>query len=189
MKRPWLVALLVACFLVANLSTAQEAAERFNEHQIPKEDLLEEVLVQVSFDEASTEDQLKAKLDELMDLGLAPSCVKSQAKLIELQILKSDLPLLAQGQWNYTVMSNPARQEFLRFIQQQELQTRKRNTRQISFGPEMYQKYHSNQEVEQFLRALHEQYPTITRLHEIGRSVRGVPLWVLQISDNPGTTH
>ncbi|XP_060595456.1 carboxypeptidase D-like isoform X2 [Ruditapes philippinarum] len=47
-------------------------------------------------------------------------------------------------------------------------------------------KHHNQQELESFLRRYADQYPHITRLYDIGESVEGRTLWVLEISDNPG---
>eukprot|EP00795_Rhopilema_esculentum_P015189 gene15189-6385_t len=45
---------------------------------------------------------------------------------------------------------------------------------------------HSFDEMEQTLKRLNAEYPSITRLYSIGESVHGRDLWVLEISDNPG---
>ena len=47
-------------------------------------------------------------------------------------------------------------------------------------------KHHSNEELAQFLTDYNSQYPSLTRLYNIGHSVNGVPLYVLEITDNPG---
>ncbi|XP_039297225.1 carboxypeptidase D isoform X2 [Nilaparvata lugens] len=46
-------------------------------------------------------------------------------------------------------------------------------------------KYHNHQELEEKLKALVAEYPQITRLYSIGKSVKGKELHVLIISDNP----
>ena len=45
---------------------------------------------------------------------------------------------------------------------------------------------HSFDEMEQTLKGLNAEYPSITNLYSIGESVNGRDLWVLEISDNPG---
>jgi len=44
--------------------------------------------------------------------------------------------------------------------------------------------YHDNEMVTKLLEAFHRRHPGITRLHQIGKSTQGRPLWALKISDN-----
>lgn len=46
--------------------------------------------------------------------------------------------------------------------------------------------HHDNTALEAFLLAYTLSYEEITHLYEIGRSVEGRPLYVMEISDNPG---
>ena len=46
--------------------------------------------------------------------------------------------------------------------------------------------HHSNEELEEFLHSFAAEYSNITRLYSVGKSVKGVNLWVMEISDNPG---
>ena len=46
--------------------------------------------------------------------------------------------------------------------------------------------YHDNLELEDYLKELHNNYPEITAIHNIGSSVGGKVLWAIEISDNPG---
>ena len=46
--------------------------------------------------------------------------------------------------------------------------------------------HHSNQQLEKFLHFYATKYSKITRLYSIGKSVKSINLWVLEISDNPG---
>ncbi|XP_063864422.1 LOW QUALITY PROTEIN: carboxypeptidase E-like [Scylla paramamosain] len=56
-----------------------------------------------------------------------------------------------------------------------------------SSAPEFQWKHHSNQEVEAVLRQVVSRCPDVTRLYALSEpSVRNVPLWVLELSDNPG---
>lgn len=48
-------------------------------------------------------------------------------------------------------------------------------------------KHHKFQELEAQLQLLASNYPNITRLYEIGSSVEGRKLYVMEISDKPGT--
>ena len=48
-------------------------------------------------------------------------------------------------------------------------------------------KYHNNSELVQVLKNVVNQCPDIAKLYALTEtSVTGVPLWVLEISDNPG---
>lgn len=46
--------------------------------------------------------------------------------------------------------------------------------------------HHNFDQMTAYLQDLHRQYPKITRLYSIGKSVQGRKLWVVEISDNPG---
>ena len=46
--------------------------------------------------------------------------------------------------------------------------------------------HHDNDQLEQFLNDAHNAYPSLTRLYNIGYSEKGVALYVLEITDNPG---
>lgn len=48
-------------------------------------------------------------------------------------------------------------------------------------------KHHNYQELEEQLQLLASNYPNITRLYDIGSSVEGRKLYVMEISDKPGT--
>ena len=47
--------------------------------------------------------------------------------------------------------------------------------------------YHNYTAMTAFLQGIAASYPQITRLFTIGTSVQGRNLWVLEISDNPGS--
>jgi hypothetical protein len=48
-------------------------------------------------------------------------------------------------------------------------------------------KHHNNRELNELLQEVHRSCPTITRLYELSeRSVKGWPLTVIELSDNPG---
>lgn len=46
--------------------------------------------------------------------------------------------------------------------------------------------HHNFEQMTDYLQDLHRQYPKITNLYSIGKSVQGRKLWVIEISDNPG---
>jgi hypothetical protein len=48
-------------------------------------------------------------------------------------------------------------------------------------------KHHNFRDLEEQLQLLASNYPSITRLYEIGSSVEGRKLYVMEISDKPGT--
>ena len=45
--------------------------------------------------------------------------------------------------------------------------------------------YETHEEMTAFLRRYADDYPAITRMYSVGRSVQGREMWVLEISDNP----
>jgi len=47
-------------------------------------------------------------------------------------------------------------------------------------------KHHNHQELTEFMRRIASEYPLITRLESVGKSVRGRDLWAIEISDMPG---
>ena len=46
--------------------------------------------------------------------------------------------------------------------------------------------HHSNKQLQEFLQSYAAKYSKIARLYSIGKSVKGVDLWIMEISDNPG---
>lgn len=59
--------------------------------------------------------------------------------------------------------------------------------KQGSSTPEFEWKHHNNQELEATLRQVASRCRDVTRLYALSEpSVRNVPLWVLELSDNPG---
>lgn len=53
-------------------------------------------------------------------------------------------------------------------------------------SPTELQKHHHYSEMVQLLESLHIRFPKISRLYDIGESVKGKKLWVFEISDKPG---
>ena len=47
-------------------------------------------------------------------------------------------------------------------------------------------RHHDQQSLETLLHRYSEEFPHITRLYDVGSSVEGQTLWVIEISDNPG---
>ncbi|XP_013414480.1 carboxypeptidase D [Lingula anatina] len=47
-------------------------------------------------------------------------------------------------------------------------------------------KHHSQEELTEFMHKYAQEYPAITRLYSVGKSVQGKDLWVIEITDNPG---
>ncbi|UYV74454.1 CPE [Cordylochernes scorpioides] len=55
------------------------------------------------------------------------------------------------------------------------------------FSPSFKLKHHDNEELLETLNYIHSQCPNITKIYELGhRSVKGVPLIVIEFSDRPG---
>lgn len=50
----------------------------------------------------------------------------------------------------------------------------------------MLAKHHNEEELYQYLLELSQKYPEVTRLYDVGKSVEGRKLWVLEISEEPG---
>lgn len=46
--------------------------------------------------------------------------------------------------------------------------------------------HHNHEKMYKFLKELNENYPNITRLYSVGRSVQGRELYVLELTTNPG---
>lgn len=46
--------------------------------------------------------------------------------------------------------------------------------------------HHDQEALTSLLRRYADQFPHITRLYDIGQSVRGKTIWVIEITDNPG---
>lgn len=55
---------------------------------------------------------------------------------------------------------------------------------QVDFNPQF--KHHDYEALEAFLAEMNKNYPDITRLYSVGKSVEKRQLYVLEISDNPG---
>lgn len=47
--------------------------------------------------------------------------------------------------------------------------------------------HRNHEEMTNFLRSMEEKYPTLCQLRSIGQSVSGRDLWIMEISDNPGS--
>lgn len=57
----------------------------------------------------------------------------------------------------------------------------------ITVSAEFVWKHHSNEELPLVLEEIHENCPNITRVYALSEpSVRNVPLYVIEFSDNPG---
>ena len=59
---------------------------------------------------------------------------------------------------------------------------RTRSVDKMTLDKRHYPKY---EETTRFLKSLHKQYSSITRLNSLGKSVQGRELWYMQITDNP----
>ncbi len=56
----------------------------------------------------------------------------------------------------------------------------------VRLKPELRSGYHTHSQLTAELKAVESAYPDICRLHNIGESYEGRPLWFMQISDNVG---
>jgi hypothetical protein len=56
-------------------------------------------------------------------------------------------------------------------------------TRPLKWGEIDWQHYHTNDEINYFLRQWAERYPDIVQLYEVGKSYGGVPIWQLTLTN------
>jgi hypothetical protein len=56
-------------------------------------------------------------------------------------------------------------------------------TRPLKWGEMDWQHYHTNDEINFFMRQWAERYPDLVQLYEVGRSYGGVPIWQLTITN------
>jgi hypothetical protein len=139
-----------------------------------------------------------AVVDQLIDLGYGAECPKSAKPYVEVKIHELDVFKLKQLNANYSIVEDPSRAEFLRFIERSQAAAPKvakrdvdaaatKEERAINQGT-LYDDYHSQAQISTFLDDIVAKCPQIARKYSIGKSVNGADLWAVRITDNPGTT-
>jgi carboxypeptidase D len=136
-----------------------------------------------------------AVVDQLIDLGYGAECPKSAKPYVEVKIHELDVFKLKQLNANYSIVEDPSRAEFLRFIERSQAAAPKvakrdvdaaatKEERAINQGT-LYDDYHSQAQISTFLDDIVAKCPQIARKYSIGKSVNGADLWAVRITDNP----
>lgn len=127
-------------------------------------------------------------------LTLACALISGSAMAAEKMIVRFDLTdsmksYLKQNEFditgvNYKTMEIEAllSDAELAMIQSQKTQIKFSFPQNLAMAPD--QEYKNPQEIEDFLREVHAQYPDITEIKSIGKSLEGRDIWAIKISDN-----
>jgi hypothetical protein len=129
--------------------------------------------------------------------GLACACVmitgsalaNTNAMIVRFDLTDSIKTFLKQNNFdvtgvNYKTMEIEAllTEEQVAQIQAQKTQIKFSFPSNLAMAPD--EQYKNPQEIEDFLREVHAQYPDITELKSIGKSLEGRDIWAIKISDN-----
>lgn len=128
--------------------------------------------------------------------GLACACalitgsaMASESMIVRFDLTDSMKKFLKQNEFDVTGV-NYKTMEIEALLSESELAQIKAQKTQIKFSfPQNLamapdQDYKNPQEIEDFLRDVHAQYPDITELKSIGKSLEGRDIWAIKISDN-----
>jgi hypothetical protein len=130
--------------------------------------------------------QAKSKvIMELVDLGFGPECPKSNQSYVEVKLPEIELTKLQHLAANLTIVEDPTRAEFLRFLESSRSRG-KRGERSID-PTDLYKHYHDQNQISNFLDEIVLKCPNIARKYSIGKTFFGAELWAIRITDNPGT--
>lgn len=123
---------------------------------------------------------------------VAGSALASDAMIVRFQLTDSMKSFLKANEFdvtgvNYNTMEIEAllTDAELAQITAQKAQIKFSFPQTLSMAPD--QDYFNPQEIEDFLREVHAQYPDITELKSIGKSLEGRDIWAIKISDNVRT--
>jgi carboxypeptidase T len=131
------------------------------------------------------------KLKSLLLSGLIYSTAtfSQDSMIVRFDLTPAVKKFLKAGEYDVTGVNLKTQQieALLTPLQIQELQTLKANfhfsfPQSLSAGPS--QEYKNPQEIEDFVKDVHAQYPEITELKSIGKSWEGRDIWAIKISDN-----
>lgn len=166
---PWLLLLLfIATFAVASALKLDDEGH--------------EVVARI----AAHDVQAKSKvIKELVDLGFGPECPKSNQSYVEVKLPAIELTKLQHLASNLTIVEDPTRAEFLRFLESSRSRG-KRGERAID-PTDLYKHYHDQNQISNFLDEIVLKCPNIARKYSIGKTFLGAELWAIRITDNPGT--
>ena len=128
--------------------------------------------------------------------GLACACAlitgsafASESMIVRFDLTDSMKKFLKENEFDITGV-NYKTMEIEALLSEAELAQIKAQKTQIKFSfPQNLamapdQDYKNPQEIEDFLREVHAQYPDITELKSIGKSLEGRDIWAIKISDN-----
>lgn len=120
---------------------------------------------------------------------ISGSAVASEAMIVRFDLTDSMKKYLKQNEFdvtgvNYKTMEIEAllTESELAQIQSQKTTIKFSFPQNLALAPD--QDYKNPQEIEDFIREVHAQYPDITAIKSIGKSLEGRDIWAIKISDN-----
>lgn len=123
---------------------------------------------------------------------ISGAAVASESMIVRFDLTDSMKKFLKQNEFDVTGV-NYKTMEIEALLSEAELQQVKaqKTTIKFSFPQNLAmapdQEYKNPQEIEDFLQEVHAQYPDITELKSIGKSLEGRDIWAIKISDNVRT--
>jgi hypothetical protein len=120
---------------------------------------------------------------------ISGSVMAGESMIVRFDLTDSMKTFLKQNEFDVTGV-NYKTMEIEALLTEAELERIKAQKTQIKFSfPQNLamapdQNYLNPQEIEDFLRGVHAQYPDITEIKSIGKSLEGRDIWAMKISDN-----
>ncbi len=120
---------------------------------------------------------------------ISGSALAGESMIVRFDLTDSMKKFLKQNEFDVTGV-NYKTMEIEALLTEAELEQIKSQKTQIKFSfPQNLamapdQAYMNPQEIEDFLREVHAQYPDITEIKSIGKSLEGRDIWAIKISDN-----